>query len=288
MTPIAVTRRQPRNGKTARDENFPVGSILLPARLRPHVAAFYAFARLADDISDDPTPTVDEKIEQLDRIQATIEGSEDGHPVEAVRRMHASLATTGISPRHCLDLLNAFRQDAVQLRYRDWDELMAYCMRSAAPVGRYLLDLHGEDPGLYAPSDALCSALQVLNHLQDCAGDYRRLNRVYIPEPWLAAQGLGVTALTESRCGPALRRVLDRMIDGIDGLLDTAAPLAANLKSRRLAMEAAAIHGIARRLAALLRRRDPLADRVALGRAAYLTSIAEGVAREGLRRRGAQ
>jgi squalene synthase HpnC len=273
------------SGKAARDENFPVGSMLLPARLRPHVMAFYAFARAADDIADSPALVPEDKIARLDRMAAAIGGTEDDAATETAKRMRASLEETAAAPRHCLDLLDAFRQDATRRRYEDWDDLMDYCMRSAAPVGRYLLDLHGEDRALYPPSDALCNALQVLNHLQDCAADYRELDRVYIPEPWLQAEGLGVEALLEPRCDPALRRVLDRALDGVDGLLADAAPLAGRMKNRRLAMEAAAIQAIARKLSALLRRRDPLAERVALGKAAYLGSLAEGFRREAFRRR---
>jgi len=285
LNPAAAIRRRASSGKTARDENFPVGSILLPSRLRPHVAVFYAFARAADDIADDPGLPADEKVARLERLRAGIDGIEDGRGCEKARRMRASLEETGISPRHCLDLLDAFRQDAIRRRYGGWDDLMAYCMRSAAPVGRYLLDLHGEPPASYPPSDALCAALQVLNHLQDCAADRRDLDRVYIPEPWLAAEGLGADSLLAPRCEPALRRVLDRMLDGVDGLLAASAPLAAQLASGRLAMEAAAIQAIARRLSGLLRRSDPLAARVALGRMAYAACIAEGIAREGWRRR---
>ncbi len=273
------------SGRTARDENFPVGSILLPARLRPHVMTFYAFARAADDIADHPDLAPDEKLARLDRLAAALDGGDDDPGAEVATHMRASLAETGVTPRHGLDLLDAFRQDAIKQRYRDWDELMAYCQRSAAPVGRYLLDLLGESTALYSASDALCDALQLLNHLQDCGSDYRQLDRVYLPEPWLAAEGLTVEALAAPRCEPALRRVLDRLLDGIDDLLAAAAPLAAGMRSRRLAMEAAAIHAIARRLAALLRVRDPLAARVALGRMAYLVSLAKGVAREGVRRR---
>jgi len=283
VTPTSDETPDAPPGKTARDENFPVGSILLPARLRPHVAAFYAFARAADDIADSPDLAPSDKIARLDRLATALDSMGEG-PEVAVR-MRASLGKTGVAARHCLDLLEAFRQDARQRRYGGWDELMAYCMRSAAPVGRYLLDLHGEEPASYPASDALCNALQVLNHLQDCAADCRELDRVYIPEPWLAAEGLGVDALLAPRSGPALRRVLDRMLDGVDDLLADSAPLAGQLRNRRLAMEAAAIQAIARRLASLLRHRDPLAERVKLGRAAYLASIAEGIMREGLRRR---
>ncbi len=262
----------------AAGENFPVGSILLPAALRPHVMAFYAFARTADDIADNPALAAEDKIARLNRMAEAIEGARGGdNALAKAHRMRESLVATGVPARHCLDLLDAFRQDAVKQRYADWDDLMDYCMRSAAPVGRYLLDLHGEDPALWPAADALCNALQVLNHLQDCGADYREMDRVYIPEPWLAAEGLGVEALGEARTSPALRRVLDRLLDGVHGLLDEAAPLAGRLKSRRLAMETAAIQAIARKLAALLRRKDPLAGRVKLGRLSYAACMLEGI-----------
>ena len=244
------------SGKDAAGENFPVGSFLLPAALRPHVAAFYEFARTADDIADNPALEAVDKIARLDRMAGAIDGAHanDGESAKACR-MRDSLAATGVPARHCLDLLDAFRQDAVKQRYADWNELMSYCNRSAAPVGRYLMDLHGEDEALWPAADSLCNALQVLNHLQDCGADYREMDRVYIPEPWLESEGPGVAALAASAAGPGLRRVLDRLLDGTDGLLDEAAPLAGRMQSRRLAMETAAIQAIARRLAALLRRR---------------------------------
>lgn len=265
------------SGKAAGDENFPVGSILLPAGLRPHVAVFYRFARAADDIADNPDTTAGEKIARLDRFAAALRAGDGDPEVVKASRMKAVLVETGIAPRHCLDLLDAFRLDATKPRYADWDDLMDYCRLSAAPVGRFLLDLHGEDAALYPSSDALCGALQVLNHLQDCAADYKALDRVYIPLPWLEAEGLGVEALKTAHSAPGLRRVLDRMLDNVDGLLADAAPLAAAMKSRRLAMETAAIQAVAVRLSSLLRRRDPLAGRVALGPVAYALCMTRGV-----------
>ena len=102
--------------------------------------------------------------------------------------MRASLAATGMTPVHCLDLLEAFRLDATKRRYRDWDDLLAYCRLSAMPVGRQVLDLHGEPRTTWAFSDPLCASLQVLNHLQDCAEDHRLLDRVYLPQDLLAAE----------------------------------------------------------------------------------------------------
>ncbi|MBE9552869.1 MAG: squalene synthase HpnC [Proteobacteria bacterium] len=266
------------SGKDAAGENFPVGSFLLPAALRPHVAAFYAFARAADDIADNPAPAADDKIARLTRMAEAVEGAHgDDSALALAHRMRESLADTGVPARHCLDLLDAFRQDAVKQRYENWDDLMDYCLRSAAPVGRYLMDLHGEDRALRPAADALCNALQVLNHLQDCGEDFREMDRVYIPEPWLAAEGLNVESLSAAASPPGLRRVLDRLLDGTDELLNTAAPLAGRMKSRRLAMETAAIQAIARKLAAELRRRDPLAERVKLGRIGYVVCMLEGI-----------
>jgi squalene synthase HpnC len=255
------------SGKGAGDENFPVGSWLLPARLRPHVAAFYRFARAIDDIADSPALAPGDKIARLGRFAEAITGAETRDPaLETAHRLRASLAETGVTPQHCLDLITAFKQDATKLRYDDWADLMGYCENSANPVGRYLLDLHGEDAAGYRWSDALCSVLQVLNHLQDCQDDYRSLDRVYLPGDWLTAEGLGVEVLDDARCAPGLRRVLDRCLDGVEELMVDARELPGRLSNGRLAMESAIIVCLAGRLTALLRRGDPLAGRVALGR----------------------
>jgi len=255
------------SGKGAGDENFPVGSWLLPARLRPHIAAFYRFARAIDDIADNPALAPEDKIARLDRFAGAIAGAETGDPaLETAHRLRASLAETGVTAQHCLDLIVAFRQDATKLRYDDWPDLLGYCENSASPVGRYLLDLHGEDRAGYASSDALCSALQVLNHLQDCQDDYRSLDRVYLPGDWLVAASVGVEALDEARCAPGLRHVLDRCLDGVAELLAEARALPHRLHSTRLAMESAVILRLAERLTGFLRHGDPLAGRVALGR----------------------
>ncbi len=179
--------------------------------------------------------------------------------------------------RHGLDLIDAFKQDAVQTRYRDWAELIHYCERSAAPVGRYLLDLHGEDQALHAGADALCNALQVINHLQDCQGDYRSLDRVYLPQDWLDDAGATTADLDQPKSSPALRRVLDRCLDGVAVLLVQARTFPVALRSRRLAMESAIIVRIAERLTHELRQRDPLAERVVLGRSAFLVCGLQGV-----------
>jgi farnesyl-diphosphate farnesyltransferase len=191
--------------------------------------------------------------------------------------MRESLAATGVTAQHCHDVLRAFRQDAVKLRYRDWDDLMEYCRYSAAPVGRQLLDLHGESRATWPASDALCAALQVLNHLQDCAADYRALDRVYLPLADLDAEASAVEALAEPAASAGLRRVLDILLDRTDGLIRTARGLPPGVAARGLRWESAVIVGLAARLAHRLRRGDPLASRVKLTKgdvaAAFLAGI---------------
>src|SRR6516162_9989827 len=220
MTAAPVTIETP-SGKWRDAENFPVGSFLIRRDLRPHVNAFYRFARNADDIADNPNLTADEKIARLERMATILDGAPGGD-APAASAMRDSLIKTGVTAQHCHDVLHAFRLDAVKLRYKDWDDLMAYCRYSASPVGRQLLDLHGEGREIWPASDALCSALQILNHLQDCADDYRLLDRVYLPTADLAAEGIGVEALAaRASCG-RLRRVLDHMLDRTDTLVATA------------------------------------------------------------------
>lgn len=279
MTETLLNTAETPSGKGAGDENFPVGSILLPKRLRPHVAVFYAYARAIDDVADNPDLSPEEKVRRLDGFDKALLGQNDDPAYDKAHRIRESLAATNVPVQHCRDLISAFKQDAVKLRYADWADLIGYCDRSAAPVGRYLLDLHGESRDGYPANDALCNALQVLNHLQDCAEDYRALDRVYLPGDWMAAEGVTVEALTAPALAPGLRRVIDRCLDDTDALIAHARTLPGRLRNRRLAMESAAIVNIAARLSAHLRRRDPLAERVALSKPEYLWCCVKGAAR---------
>lgn len=266
------------SGKWSGDENFPVGSWLLPARLRPHIAAYYAIARTTDDIADNPDLSPEEKLRRLDAFEAAVKGETAGEPVpDSAKRMRESLAETGLGPCHVIDIIAAFKQDATKLRYTDWNDLMGYCMLSASPVGRYVLDLHGENRSTWEASDPLCNALQVLNHLQDCQDDYRALDRVYLPEPWLQEAGIGVEALDADRSSDALRSVLDRLLDGVDDLMVKARQLPGVVGNRRLSMETAIIVRLADRLRVLLRVDDPLASRVALSRWDFVRAGIGGV-----------
>lgn len=266
-------------GKTSRDENFPVGSVLLTARLRPHVAIFYRLAREADDIADSPALDAGQKLVRLDRYDRALRGELAAEILpESARAAAASAAETGVSLRHATDLLAAFRQDAVKERYDSWGDLMAYCALSASPVGRFLLDLHGENEDLYRLCDPLCDALQVMNHLQDLKEDYRMLGRVYLPADWMSEYGASLEDLGGRAATPGLRAAIDRCLDGCEALLNRARNLPAQLHSRRLAMETAVIVRLADRLLRRLREEDPIAGRVNLSKIDFALCGVRGIA----------
>ena len=256
-----------RSGKGHRDENFPVASRLIDARHRGVILAFYEFVRVADDIADHTALSEREKLDQLDRLEANLLGEGDANP-EAVR-LRAALSERGLPPRHAQDLLTAFRMDVTKLRYKDWDELIHYCSYSAMPVGRFVLDVHGESRATWAANDALCAALQINNHLQDCGKDFRELNRVYIPLDAFAAAGAAPGDLGAARSSPELLRCIHALAARNEILLGEGGPFSGQIANTRLALEVAVIHGYARRIVALLQARDPLSQRVHLSKAQF-------------------
>jgi len=264
------------SGKTRSDENFPVGSHLLARRVRAHMHAYYGFARNADDIADSPDLTPDDKIARLDIMEQVLLGKRlEGSP--SATRLRASLGETGITPDHATDLLIAFRQDATQRRYETFDELYHYCRYSAVPVGRYVIDLHGESRGCYGASDALCISLQILNHLQDCGADMRSLDRCYLPQTLMRHFGVTSRDLLGPAETPAMRRIFTTVLDRVDRLNLAAEGLPGQVRSRRLRAETMFICRLAIRLADRLGKSDPLAQRVALTRTDGALSLLRAV-----------
>jgi squalene synthase HpnC len=262
--------------KTELGENFPVASHLIAPCLRAPILSFYRFARAADDIADHPGLSEVSKFGGLDALEATLLGkSEAAKPALALRQV---LMERGLDPTHPLDLLTAFRSDVTKRRYANWDELMHYCRYSAMSVGRFVLDLHGEDRFTWTYSDPLCAALQVINHLQDCAKDYLALDRVYLPLDIMAAQGTTVEALGFPKAEPALRNCLRIVAGRTAELLPEAAKLPQAVKDTRLGLETGVIVGLAHKLVAMLGTRDPLSERVHLTKPAALLQAARGVA----------
>jgi squalene synthase HpnD len=245
------------------------------------VLAFYRYVRAADDIADDGDLSGAEKLARLDAFERTLISGDDSEPLALA--LHDADARFGCGIEEACMLLDAFRQDAVKARYADWAELRDYCRRSADPVGRFLLRLHGEHrhpDGARAQeaADALCTALQILNHLQDIEKDRAALDRIYLPLPWLDLAG-GEAAFFDPANAQARRAVIDAALDRVDRLIDEARFLPGLVRSRRLATESAVTLALAARLAARLRRGDPVVTPVKLGKPDFLVAATTALAR---------
>jgi phytoene/squalene synthetase len=198
--------------------------------------------------------------------------------------LREAYAARGMAPRHARDVITAFRMDVTKRRYNDWNELIHYCSFSAMPVGRFMLDVHGESTATWAASDALCAALQIINHLQDCAKDFRDLDRVYIPADALAASGATIEMLGEPRAPAPLLSCLHQLADRSETLLLDSEALAGHVADARLACEIGVIQAYARRIVSYLKVRDPLCERVHLSKL-ELTGYGLGALASGIWRR---
>ena len=271
------------SGKTHRDENFPVASMLIAPRFRAPIMAFYDFVRAADDISDHPTLSPQEKLDLLDRLDAALLGIGPDEAVAA--RLREECRARKLDRQHARDLITAFKRDVTYLRYRDWDDLIDYCRYSAMPVGRFVCDVHGEDASrVYAANDALCAALQVINHLQDCAKDYRSLDRVYLTADALSAHGATVEMLAEPRAPAPLLATIRDLNEKTAALLIDSRVFADLIDNARLAMEVGAIQALAEKLVARLRVADPSSDNVHAGKLGFALVGARGALAALLRR----
>jgi squalene synthase HpnC len=277
-----TTAGELRSGKGHKDENFPVASRIIHPRHRALILAFYNFVRTADDIADHASLTDQDKLSQLDHLEADLTGNGGGQP-EALA-LRAALAERGMPPRHALDVLVAFRLDVTKKRYQNWDELIDYCRYSAMPVGRFMLDVHEEDRATWAASDILCAALQINNHLQDCGKDYRDLNRVYIPLDAMAASGASIESLGGAEASAPLLDCLHKLAARNETLLEQCKSFSGHVKDARLGAEISVIQSFAEKIVRLLKVRDPLSERVHLSKSAMLGLAAFGVGGEILRR----
>jgi len=270
-----ISASELRSGKGDHDENFPVASWIIHPRHRALILAYYNFVRTADDIADHATLPPDQKLAYLDLLEAELLGKGETQ-AEAVT-LRRALAERGMAPRHALDVLVEFRMDVTKLRYETWDEVIHYCRYSAMPVGRFMLDVHGESTSTWAASDALCAALQINNHLQDCGKDFRELNRVYLPRDALAAHGASVEQLGLAQSPPAMLACLQALAARNEALLHQSKSLSAEVKDFRLGVDISVIQAYADRIVRLLKVRDPLRERVHLNKLELLAFSIAGM-----------
>lgn len=248
----------------AYDENFPVASRLLLPQWRGPILDFYSYIRGLDEISDAPDLKREKKRQQLRLIRIAVQKRNSEMLPKWALGYFGQLQRGRMSPQHGEQLWQAFWQDTEKSRYHNFQEVLDYCKLSAAPVGRAVLEIAGEkNPNLLA-SDALCIALQLLNHLQDVRGDYIQRRRCYLPQDWLLAAGLSDKVLRKAETGPKLRKVFNQWLDETDKLLKIAGKLPRSIRHRRLRWEVKIILALAQELSRKLRRSDPMRHKVRL------------------------
>lgn len=226
-------------------ENFPVGSLLLPRHMRPHVAAVYAFARAADDFADEGQRGAEERLALLGGWLARLrQAASGGEPESRLREgepahTHAIFLALGASIRTCAlpvvlfeDLISAFQQDVTVTRYATWTDLLDYCRRSANPVGRLVLRIAGHsDAEMDAWSDAICTGLQLTNFWQDFKMDYDR-GRIYLPREEQRTHGAREEDLSALAMVPAWEKALGAAVGGTRQLFEAGRPLCDRVPGR--------------------------------------------------------
>ena len=263
------------SGKTYKEENFPVGSWLLPKKLRPKILVFYNFARSADDIADNPNLKPSEKIKRLNLFKLALKNKQT--KIEKAEKLRKICKRNKISINHGLNLLKAFKQDSTKKRYKDWSDLINYCKFSAVPVGRFMIDLHNENKKAYKYSDPLCIALQILNHLQDCKEDYINLNRVYLPIKFLKKYNVKLPQLKNNMTKNNLRYVFNEILKETEKLIIEASNNKKQMKLKSLSLETSFILEIAKKLLKLLKKKDPLKEKVMLSKLDYICCFIKGL-----------
>jgi len=249
-------------------ENFPVASLLVPKKLRHPIAAIYAFARSADDFADEGDADASERLARLqgyrDQLHALSHEQPNGHGIEdpifiaikdSIQRYHLPLSLFD-------DLLSAFIQDVETTRYADFNSLLAYCRYSANPVGRLLLHLNNAaDEQNLKDSDAICTALQLINFLQDIEQDYIENNRIYIPQDAMQAHGVDESWFASRRTNQPMRELIAEQIEQARTLMLQGAPMAWRLQGRFGFEIRLTVCGGLRILERLARQRDDVFNR---------------------------
>lgn len=266
----------PTRHKQAKDENFPVG-LLTGKRLRPLVAAYYKAARQADDIADNPALSPDAKTAELDAAEAAFYGNyPQSERYSAMFELGKIFQEQNLDARLYTDLLTAFRRDAVNQKVEIWEQLLDYCRYSAAPVGRFMLAVHGESLSARPPADTLCAVLQIVNHLQDIKYDILSAGRVYLPEQMMAQYGITANDLCLSSCTPALKRLIGEICTRLRKMLDDASVLPAIVRSFRLKAELGVIFSLTNSMLKKIEKGDVLASEIKLSRWDWLKALVTG------------
>lgn len=267
------------SGKSYSDENFPVASFLMTKKIRKVVRIFYFFARMADDVADHQTLTKHQKIKILKSFDDSISKNKKNHN-EILCNMVSEFKNLPAGKKYSRYLLKAFLMDASNKKYIKWSDLLYYCKYSANPVGRFVIDAVKETQNIkeiYEASDNLCTALQIINHMQDCKKDFEELNRVYIPESLFQKYSIDKSILKKKKSVGNFEKLKVEIIENVLTSLKTTKNGLSYIQSWRLRKETLIILNIAKRLCNLLKKRDPLKEKIKLSRIELIFCFFKGI-----------
>ena len=267
------------SGKSYSDENFPVASFLMTKKIRSIVRVFYFFARMADDIADHQKLSSNQKKKILLFFDNAISKSKKTNN-KVLDKMIAKFKELPSGKKYSRNLLKAFIMDASNKKYKNWNDLLYYCKFSANPVGRFVIDAVNERKNIekiYEASDSLCTALQIINHIQDCKKDFKELNRVYIPESFFKKYSLDKKILRKSKSIENFERLKIEIVDNVLVSLRKTKLGLREIQSWRLRKETLIILNIAKRLCNLLKINDPLEKQIKLSRIDFIFCFFKGI-----------
>ena len=267
------------SGKSYSDENFPVASFLMTKKIRSIVRVFYFFARMADDIADHQKLSSNQKKKILLFFDNAISKSKKTNN-KILDKMIAKFKELPSGKKYSRNLLKAFMMDASNKKYKNWNDLLYYCKFSANPVGRFVIDAVNERKNIekiYEASDSLCTALQIINHIQDCKKDFKELNRVYIPESFFKKYSLDKKILRKSKSIENFERLKIEIVDNVLVSLRKTKLGLREIQSWRLRKETLIILNIAKRLCNLLKINDPLEKQIKLSRIDFIFCFFKGI-----------
>ena len=267
------------SGKSYSDENFPVASFLMTKKIRSIVRVFYFFARMADDIADHQKLSSNQKKKILLFFDNAISKSKKTNN-KILDKMIAKFKELPSGKKYSRNLLKAFMMDASNKKYKNWNDLLYYCKFSANPVGRFVIDAVNERKNIekiYEASDSLCTALQIINHIQDCKKDFKELNRVYIPESFFKKYSVDKKILRKSKSIENFERLKIEIVDNVLVSLRKTKLGLREIQSWRLRKETLIILNIAKRLCNLLKINDPLEKQIKLSRIDFIFCFFKGI-----------
>ncbi len=272
------------SGKSFKDENFPVASFLINFEIKKFIRIFYFFARTADDIADHEKLKPAEKLKLLDFFDDSIK-KEEKTDLIVINNLVRSFKKIGFAKEYSRDLLKAFKLDAKKKRYKNWAELIYYCKYSANPVGRFFVDLCYQKKKkklinrkkILSASDNLCTSLQIINHLQDCKDDFKKNNRIYLPNSLFKKYSIDISSLNQKKSSEKFSMLKDEIISNTEFLLNNSKDGLKMIDIWKLKKETLIIFNIAKRLCFLLKNNDPLEKKIKLSRIDLIFCFIKGI-----------